>query len=330
MGSEISVIGAGGWGTTLANLLAKKGNHVKIWSYEQETVDSINNVHENVQYLPSFNLSQNLVAHSDFQDVIPKADILIFAVPSAFVRTMAEQISPFFSSEKEYKLVSVSKGLEYDTFKLMSEVIREVLPSNVKIAALSGPNLSNEVAREQPTATVIASIHQEILPELVALFHTDYFKPFAISDERGIEICGAVKNITAIAVGMCDGSNLGDNSKGSIMTLGLHEMNRIGKHFGCARGTFFGIAGIGDLIATCSSTRSRNRSYGVNIAKGKSFEQIREEMHGMVAEGVWAAKSIHKFAQENNIDLPLTTQIYKVLHEGKSMDQAVTDLLALI
>lgn len=330
MALQISVIGAGGWGTTLGNLLAKKGYLIKIWSYEKETIESINFNHENKQFLPGISLSKNLIAYSDFNEVIPKADIVIFAVPSKFVRNIANQIKLFFSQEKEYKLVTVTKGLEYDTFKLMSEVLREVLPQNVKIAALSGPNLSSEVAREFPTGTVIASIHEEILPELIAIFHTNYFKPYAISDESGIEICGAVKNITAIAVGICDGLKLGDNSKGSIITLGLTEMNRIGKHFGCARKTFFGIAGIGDLIATCSSKLSRNRSYGEKLAEGKTFAQIKEDMHGMVSEGVWAAKSIHQFALKNNINLPLTTQIYKVLHENKPMSDALNDLLALI
>ena len=139
-----------------------------------------------------------------------------------------------------------------------------------------------------------------------------------------------MKNITAIAVGICDGLNLGDNSKGSIMTLGLAEMNRIGKHFGCARKTFFGIAGIGDLIATCSSKLSRNRSYGEKLAEGKTFAQIKEEMHGMVAEGVWAAKSVYQFAQRNGLDLPLTTQVYNILHQDKPMKDAISDLLALI
>ncbi len=335
MALNISVIGSGGWGTTLGNLLAKKGQLVKIWSYEAATVESINAKHENPQFLQGISLSPNLVASSDFNEVIPDADIIIFAVPSNFVRHMANQIRPFFSLKKDYKLITVSKGLEapkneYDSFKLMSEILREVLPPNVKIAALSGPNLSGEVARERPTATVIASIHAEILPELVEIFRTDYFKPFGITDEQGIEICGAVKNITAIAIGICDGLKLGDNSKASIMTLGLTEMNRIGKHFGCERKTFFGIAGIGDLIATCSSKHSRNRSYGQRLAEGKTFAEIKEEMHGMVSEGVWAAKSIHLFAQKNKIDLPLTTQVYKILHEDKPMTEAVNDLLALI
>lgn len=326
----ISVIGAGGWGTTLANLLASKGFPVKIWAYEEETARNINYKNENSQFLPNITLSPRIFAYTELEKVIPNADILIFAIPSTFVRSMAEKIAPLFISSKEYKLVSVSKGLEYATFKLMSEILREVLPNNVKIAALSGPNLSREVAMGQPTATVIASIHPEILEELVELFHTSTFKPYALTDERGIEICGAVKNITAIAVGICDGLGLGDNSKASIITLGLTEMNRIGQHFGCDRKTFFGVAGVGDLIATCSSKLSRNRTYGQKLAEGKTLEEIREEMHGMVAEGVWAAKSVHLFAQQNGIILPLTTQIYHILHENKAMKDAISDLLNLI
>jgi glycerol-3-phosphate dehydrogenase (NAD(P)+) len=275
-------------------------------------------------------LSTNLHASNRMEDVIPDSDILVFAIPSSFVRQTAEKMKNYFQSSKHYKLVSVSKGLDYNTFQLMSEILREIFPLNVKIAALSGPNLSKEVAREMPTATVIASIHPEILPELVELFQTEYFKPYALDDERGIEICGAVKNITAIAVGVCDGLKLGHNSKASIMTLGLTEMNRIGKHFGCARKTFFGIAGIGDLIATCSSPHSRNHFYGQELAKGKSIEEIKTEMHGMVAEGVWAARSVYHFAQDHDIDLPLTTEIYKFLHENKPMDEALADLLTLI
>ncbi len=330
MSSETVVIGAGGWGTTLGNLIAKKGHSVKIWCYEKQTADNINQLHENTQFLPGISLSPNLRAYTAFEEVIPEAKVLVFAIPSGFVRALAKQIAPFFLPSREYVLVSVSKGLEYESFKLMSEVVREILPANVKIAALSGPNLSSEVAHEMPTATVIASIHSEILPDLVRLFHTEYFKPYALDDERGIEICGAIKNITAIAVGMCDGLHLGDNSKASIMTLGLTEMNRIGKHFGCKRKTFFGVAGMGDLIATCSSKLSRNRSYGQNIAEGKTVAEIKTEMHGMVAEGVWAAKSVYHFAETHGLDLPLTHQIFKILHEQKPMNTAIADLLQFI
>ncbi|MFX1514456.1 MAG: NAD(P)H-dependent glycerol-3-phosphate dehydrogenase, partial [Promethearchaeota archaeon] len=276
---KISVIGAGGWGTTLGNLLAKKGFKVKIWCYEKETSDDINRNHQNRQFLPGVTLSDNLKALTNFNDVIPDADIIIFAVPSGYLRNVANQIKSYFSKDKEYRLISVAKGLEHETFKLMTEVLREILPINIKIAALSGPNHAKEVSRDMPTATVIASIHEEILEELVDLFKTAFFRPYSETDERGVQICGAMKNITAMAVGVGDGLGLGDNSKASIMTLGLAEMYRVGKHFGCQRRTIFGIAGVGDLIATCNSRHSRNRFFGEKLAEGKSVEEIREELH---------------------------------------------------
>jgi len=212
----------------------------------------------------------------------------------------------------------------------MTQIIRDILPDNVKIGALSGPNLAGEVARKMPTATVIGSIHEEIISELVAIFETPYFKVYSLTDEVGIEICGAAKNITAIAIGISDGLQLGDNAKGSIMTLGLTEMYRIGRAFGCKRETFFGIAGVGDVIATYSSKRSRNRFYGEKLAEGKTFEQIKEELHGMVAEGVKATYSIYQFAQQKGINLPLTTQIYQCLYEDKPVKKVVRDLLKSI
>ena len=330
MERRISVIGAGAWGTALGNLLAEKGYKVRIWALEERTAVSINKNHENFQFLPGVKLSEYLHAFNNFKDVVPDADIIISAVPSQYVRDVANQFAPYLRKDKQYKLVSVSKGLEPQTFKLMTQVLREVLPANVKIAALSGPNHAEEVARKMPTATVIASIHKEILDELVDLFKTDYFIPYALSDESGIQICGAVKNITALTIGVCDALGLGDNAKASIMTLGLTEMYRVGKEFGAFRTTFFGIAGIGDLIATCTSKHSRDRFYGEKLAAGKSFEEIKADLQGMVAEGVKAAKSIYHFAQENGIFLPLTMQIYKVLYENKKMSDALKDLIKLI
>lgn len=327
---QIGVIGAGGWGTTLANLLAEKGNDVVLWAYEESTAKAINETHENVQYLPKVKLSKNLIAKTDLEDLVPDADILISAVPSEFVRTTANRLSGILRKDKQYKLVSVSKGLEHETFLLMTQVLREVLPENVKIAALSGPNHAEEVSRKMPTATVIATLHSDILEELTNLFATSYLKTYGLTDEYGVEICGAAKNITAIAIGICDGLNLGDNAKASIMTLGLTEMYRVGKRFGCTRKTFFGIAGVGDLIATCTSQHSRNRFYGERLAEGKSLEQITEELHGMVAEGVKTVRSVYHFAIKNKIYLPLTTQIYNVLYENKEMSEAVKDLLKLI
>lgn len=326
---NIGVIGAGGWGTTLANMLAEKGYDVKIWCYDEKTRDSINLNHENSQFLPGVRLSENLKASIQFSDVIPASDIIVNAVPSAFVRTTAKNMAKYFT-KKEYKLVSVSKGLEYETFKLMSQILKEELPKNVKIASLSGPNHAEEVSRKMITATTIASKHPEILDELVEVFKTNYFHPYGIADEYGIEICGAMKNITAIGIGICDGLNLGDNSKASLMTLGLTEMNRVGKHYGVKRRTFFGLAGVGDLIATCTSKHSRNRFYGEQVAKGKTIEEIKVELHGMVAEGVYATKSAYAFSKKHEIQLPLTEQLYFILYENKKIKDAINDLLKYI
>lgn len=327
---NISVIGAGSWGTTLANLLAEKGYKVKIWAYEDETRNNINNNHENKQYLPGIILSKNIIALENLKETIVDTELIVSAVPSAYVRETAKKISEIIATDKEIVIVTVSKGLEHETFKLMSQVIAEELPKNVKIAALSGPNHAEEVSKKMPTATAIASSHTEILPKLVEIFQTNYFKPYPLEDEYGVEICGAVKNITAIAIGVCDGLGLGDNAKASIMTLGLTEMNRIGKNFGVKRGTFFGIAGVGDLIATCTSKHSRNRFYGQKLSEGKTFEEIKKEMNGMIAEGALATKSVYAYAKQNDIDLPLTNQMYEVLYKDKTIKDAVKDLISLI
>jgi len=238
-----------------------------------------------------------------------------------------KKLNKVLDPQRNYRLVSLTKGLEYETFKLMTEVIREELGKNVKVAALSGPNHAEEVSRMMPTATVIASKDEEIVKDLVEVFTDRFFKPYGLTDEIGIQICGAVKNITAISIGVCSGLNLGDNTKSAIMTLGLTEMNKIGKEFGVGRATFFGLAGVGDLIATCTSEHSRNRFFGMELAKGKSLDVIKEEMHGMVAEGAIAAKSVYAFAKRKKIDLPLTAEIYKVLYVAKNLQIAIVDLL---
>ncbi len=326
----ISVIGAGAWGTTLAHHLGQKKYIVKLWALEEKTVESINLNHENYQFLPGVKISEYVHAYNNFNEVLQDPDLIITAMPSQYVREIAEQFAPYLKQDIQYKMVSVSKGLEHNTFKLMTQVLREVLPSNVKIAALSGPNNAEEVARMMPTATTIASIHTEILDELVNLFRTDFFIPYGLPDELGVQICGAIKNVTAIGIGICDGLGLGGNAKANIMTLGLTEMYRIGKQFGCSRTTLFGIAGVGDLIATCTSKHSRNRFYGKMLTTGKTINEINQAMEGLVAEGVKASQSIYHFAQQNKLNLPLTTQIYEVLYEDKTIEDAVEDLLKLI
>lgn len=323
---DIAVIGAGGWGTTLANLLAEKGYKVKLWAFEKEVVDDIKNNKENSQFLSGVKLSENISATNDLKEAVSGKDIIITAIPSSFLRDMAKKIAEYIG--KETIVVSVTKGLEDISFKRMSEILEEEL--KVKVVALSGPNHAEEVARKVPAATVIASKHLDILPKVKGVLEASHFKVYPHDDVVGIEICGAIKNITAIAVGVCDGLKLGDNTKASIITLGLAEMSRVGRFFGAKRATFYGLAGVGDLVATCTSRHSRNRFFGERLAEGKSFEDIKEEMHGMVAEGIKTAKSVYDLSKKENIELPLTTQAYEVLYEKKDLKNAIKDLITLI
>ncbi len=323
---KIAVIGAGGWGTTLANLLACKGYKVKLWAFEKEVVDDINNKKENTRFLRGVNLSENLESTNNLKGAIVGAEIIITAIPSSFLRDMAKKISEFI--DKDTIVISVTKGLEDITFKRMSEILEEEL--KVKVVALSGPNHAEEVSRKIPTATVIASKHLDVLPKVKDVLETEYFKVYPHDDIIGVEVCGAIKNITAIAVGVCDGLKLGDNAKASIITFGLMEMSRVGRFFGAKRSTFYGLAGVGDLVATCTSKHSRNRFVGERIAEGKSFDDIKKEMHGMVAEGIKTTKAVYDLAKEKNIDLPLTKQVYKVLYEKKELKKAIKDLITLI
>jgi len=319
----IGVIGAGGWGTTLANLLASKGYKVKLWAYEKEVVRDINEKRENSKFLKGIKLSSNLKATNVLEEAYTDKEILVSAVPSGFLRGVFKQISV----SKDTIVVSVTKGLEDITFKRMSEILEEEL--NAKVAALSGPNHAEEVSRKIPTATVIAS-KLDVLDKLKDVFETDYFRVYPHEDIIGIEICGAVKNITAIAVGVCAGLKLGDNAKASIITLGLTEMNNVGRVFGAKRKTVYGLAGVGDLIATCTSKLSRNRFVGEKIALGMDFLDIKKEMNGQVAEGVKTAKAVYDLSVKEGIDLPLTTQVYNVLYEKKELKKAIKDLITLI
>lgn len=324
---KIAVIGAGSWGTTIAKLLGEKGFEVRLWVFEKKIVDDINNKRENTQYLARVKLPETIWASNSLKDVVECAELVVSAIPTEFLRETTKQYAGYL--KKGIVVVSLTKGLEDGSYKLASQILEEEL-SNAKIVALSGPTHAEEVSIKIPTAAVIASKNTGCLEEVKDAFSTNYFKIYAHDDLAGVEICGAIKNITAIAVGVCDGLGLGDNAKGSIITLGLAEMNRFGRHFGAKQSTCYGLAGVGDLVATCTSKHSRNRFVGEMLAKGKSFDDIKEEMHGMVAEGIKTCKAVYEFSQKHNIDLPLTTQVYKVLYEKKDLKKAIKDLIKLI
>ena len=324
---NISVIGAGSWGTTLAKLLGEKGYDIRLWVHSEELLEKIKTENENRKYLPGIMLPRTIRATASLEEAASDADIIITAVPSQFLRETAKRFSVYV--KKNTIIINVAKGIEHNTYKRMSEVIQEEI-TDARVVALSGPNHSEEVSRKMLTATVIASKDKNCLRLIKDILSTTYFKVYAHDDIIGTEICGAIKNITAIASGVVDGLGFGDNSKGSIITFGLTEMNRFGRYFGAKKATVYGLAGVGDLVATCTSKHSRNRFVGEKIAEGKHLEEIKKEMHGMVAEGIETTKAVYEFSQKNNIKLPLTAQVYKVLYENKDLKKAIKDLIELI
>ena len=324
---KISVIGAGSWGTTLAVLLSEKNFDVKLWARREELANEIESKRENNQYLPGIKIPNNVIAEHSLKNVLKDSEMIITAVPSEFLRKTIKEIKHYSSNQI---IVSVTKGIEHDTCKRMSQVIQDELGKKTKIAVLSGPNHAEEVSSRMPTASVVASKDKKTGKTVAECLATPYFKLYQLNDVAGVEICGALKNISAIATGVCDGLGFGDNARASIITLGLMEMNNFGRHFGAKRGTVYGLAGVGDLIATCISRHSRNRFVGEQLAKGKKMEEIKKEMHGMVAEGIPTTKAVYEYSKRHKIEMPLTHQAYEVLFENKNIKLAIRDLLNLI
>jgi len=324
---KISVIGAGTWGTALAVLLGEKGFDVKLCPKRKQLSDEIESKRENTQYLPGIKIPQNVIAEHSLKRALKASETIIVTVPSEFFRNTIRKIKPYFDAQI---IISAAKGLEYNTCKTMSQAIEEELGKKTKIAVLSGPNHAKEVSRKLITASIIASKDGKVGKIAADSLGTDYFRIYQLNDIIGVEICGALKNTSAIAVGICDGIGLGDNANASILTLGLMEMNNFGRHFGAKRGTVYGLAGVGDLIATCTSKHSRNRFVGEQLSKGKTMEEIKKEMHGMVAEGIPTAKAVYEYSRRHGIEMPLTHQVYEVLFEGKNINTAIRDLLNLV
>lgn len=323
---KIAVIGAGSWGTTLAVLLGEKRFDVKLWARREELANEIESKNENAQYLPGIKIPNTVIAEHSMKDALDNSELIITAVPSEFLRNSLKEIKPHFNNQM---VLSVTKGLEHHTCRRMSQIIEEEL-GTAKIAVLSGPNHAEEVSLKMPTASVIASRDKKTCKKISEILATNTFKLYQLNDVEGVEMCGALKNISAIATGVVDGLGFGDNAKASIITLGLMEMNNFGRHFGAKRGTVYGLAGVGDLIATCMSKHSRNRFFGQELAKGRAMNEIKKEMHGMIAEGVPTTKAVHEYSKQHRIEMPLTRQAYEVLFENKNLKQAINDLLSLV
>ncbi len=321
--SKIAILGGGSWGTALAVLLGNKGYKVILWCRRKEQADSLAGKRENMQYLPGVVIPKNVHASSKIEN-IKSADMIIVSVPCAYFRKVLESAKPLI--KKGAVIVSAAKGFETKTSKRVSEIIKETTGSKY-IAVLSGPNHAEEVGKGLPTATVIASSDMALAEEISKVFTADKFKAYPLTDVLGVEICGALKNITAIAVGICDSLHFGDNAKGAIMTLGLKEMNEFGKAFGAKQATCYGLAGVGDLITTCESEHSRNRFVGKRLAQSRKIEDISTEMKGMIAEGVETCRAAYEISKRKGIKMPLTEQVYKIIYEDKGLNKAISDLL---
>jgi len=323
---NIGVIGAGSWGTTLANVLAKKGYKVCLWVYEQDLAERMAESRVNDLYLDGFTLSPNLSFTSDLQEAASGRELLLLVSPSQVMRRVLEQLKPALA--KDCLLVSAAKGIENNTLMTMSEVLQEVLGPEVKnrSAYLSGPSFAREVAAEQPTAVAVASDNLDVAHRVQDIFSTDYFRVYTNQDVMGVEIGGALKNVIALAAGVGDGLGFNHNARAALITRGLVEIARLGEAKGAVQSTFSGLAGMGDLVLTCTGDLSRNRSVGIELGKGRKLDEILNQMR-MVAEGVKTTLSAYQLAQKLDVSMPITEQMYKVLYEDKSPQEAVVDLM---
>ena len=329
----MAIVGSGGFGTTLAVLLAQKGYPVNQWVRDARLAHLMQDKRENQKYLPGVTLPLNIYITERIDACVQDAAIVVVAVPSQAVREVAERMVPHLAPGAT--VVNVAKGIEHDTYLRMSQVLDEVLRSAGRgddhaVVALSGPNHAEEIGRGMPTATVVASETPECLDAVVRVFSTHTFKVFPHTDVIGVELGGVTKNIVAIATGICQGIGYGDNATAAIITLGLTEMIRFGRHHGAKRETDLGLAGLGDLIATCTSKHSRNRYVGEHLGRGEDLDAVIRGMGGKVAEGVKATRFVHEYAETHGIPLPLTSEIYRVLYEDKNVREGVRDLLRLL
>ncbi|MCR3923522.1 MAG: NAD(P)H-dependent glycerol-3-phosphate dehydrogenase [Firmicutes bacterium] len=321
---KIAVIGAGSWGTALARILADNCEHVTLWTRRAELCHAITATRENVNYLPGVMLPHNVMITADLAKAVQEKEAIILVVPSHTVRQILQQIAPLLSTCPI--VVSCAKGVEEKTFLRMSEVIEQELPQ-CKPAVLSGPNHAEEVGRLIPSASVISARDRSVAEAAQELFITHRFRVYTNPDLIGVELGGALKNVIALAAGISDGLGYGDNTKAALVTRGLSEIARLGMQMGADVLTFAGLSGIGDLMVTCTSPHSRNRSLGMEIGQGRAVDEIISGMH-MVAEGVRTTRATWQLAQHYHVDVPITEQVYKVLFEGKDPHQAVVDLMA--
>ena len=323
---KITVLGAGGWGTTLAVMLHFNGHNVTLWEFKKAYVKTLIKTRENPVYLPGIKIPEEIKITHDLDEAVEKNNMVVLAVPSQFLRNVVKDIR--FYDVKNSILVSVAKGIEIKSLMTMSQMLQDVMPSlkNEQIAALSGPSHAEEVSRRIPTAVVAASESLETSKSVKAAFMTSYFRVYSSTDILGVELGGAFKNVIAIGAGIIDGAKFGDNTKAAIMTRGVAEIARLGTAMGASPETFAGLSGMGDLIVTCMSRHSRNRYVGEQIGAGKKLKEVLKSME-MVAEGVETSRSAMQLSQKHDVETPITTEVYKILFENKDPVKATTDLM---
>lgn len=323
---RIAVIGTTSWGTTLGILLSRKGLTVNLWARTAEEAERLNRERENVARLPGFPFPEGLHVTASLDEALDKAGLVIFAVPSKDMRRNVKLVSPYLRSSM--LLLSVAKGLEIESTKRMSQVISEEVAPRLRsrICVLSGPNLSREIAQGLPATTVVAGCDVSVAAKVQKLMATPLFRVYINTDVTGVELGGALKNIIALAAGMVDGLNYGNNIKAGLITRGLAEITRLGVAAGANPLTFAGLAGLGDLVATCSSPLSRNRHVGHELAKGRPLKEILSTMTG-TAEGVTTTVAALKLANGLNVEMPIAEQVFRVLFKGLDVRQAVAELM---
>jgi len=323
---RVAVVGGGAWGTALASVLARTGRHVALWVYEQELAETINRDRVNADYLPEADLPENIVAHNDVNVTIEGSPVVYFAVPSQFARPVVERLADGLADRT---VVIATKGIEHSTLSLMSELFTEYMAGleHRQLAVLSGPSFAHEVAARMPAAVVVASVSQGTATRVQQMFQGSNLRVYTSPDIVGLQVAGSAKNVIAIAAGMSDGLGYGYNARAALITRGAVEIARLGRAMGARTETFAGLAGIGDLVLTCTGDLSRNRTVGLRIGAGERLDDIRSGMR-QVAEGIPNARCFHELRSRYGVEMPIAEQVYTILYENKSPGDAVKELMA--
>ncbi len=325
--AEVAVVGAGNFGTALADLLAYQGYRVHLWVYETDLAEEMARTHENVRYVPGFRIHSDVLPSADIAQVVSGKPIVLFVTPAQVTRSVLEQAGPHL--DPAAVVVCCAKGIEIASCRLMSEVMDEVLPEPNRgaTAYLSGPSFARELMKRLPTVVTVASRDEEIAQLVQQVVACDFLRVYSTTDVVGVEVAGAVKNVMAIAAGIGDGLGFGHNARAALITRGLAEITRLGLALGAQPVTFAGLAGVGDLVLTCTGDLSRNRTVGLKLGAGMALDEIVRGM-GQVAEGIGTTRAVYQLAEKLNVYMPIVEEVYRILYEGKPPRQAVVDIMA--